>query len=320
MKTLILATFLAFAIAADCMNDDIGQPAIPDMTAPYQGNADFPGGLYACGSNVRPSAHEALGIAEAALILPRLPDGTVHLTQGRIGLITLGPSNAEQLSMSLRSQLVADVEVSKKVRLVEACQFGKTLDLTVDPNDSYWTSNVPTALAHNGITAAQVQVAWIMGAIRFPDDWPPFPYHVDEMTNLWIEMLQLTKSKFPNLKIAYLSPLQYIGYSAQPDTILGEPFAFEQGFSARNVITRQIAGDAELNADPAAGPVLVPWIDHAYLWCNGVVPRSDGLTWLCPTDCAGDGIHLSQAGGAKLATLLRTTWKADPVAQPWLLQ
>lgn len=296
---------------ANCANDDVGIQALCDMSADYLGNPAFPPGVYPGNTNVRPAGHENVGLEQASLVEPRLADGTVNLTTGKIGLITLGVSNGEQVSQALRQQLIADLATSRKVRLVEACQFGQTLDLVDDPNAPYWTQNVPQALAANGISAAQVQVAWIMQALRYPADWPAFPDHVEVETGFWIALLHNAKAMFPNLRLAFCAGLQFQGYAQQP-TILNEPFAFEQHFAVRELLARQIAGDPDFDLS------VCPWLDMSELWCNGVIARSDGLTWTCP-DANPDGVHCSQAGANKLATWIRTGWKLDPVAQPWLL-
>jgi len=79
--------------------------------------------------------------------------------------------------------------------------------------------------------------------------------------------------------------------------------------------------EAQINGDPNLDLSIAPWLSWGtYLWSDGVVPRSDGLTWLCPVDCAGDGIHLSYTGGQKLASLLRAPLKSDPTCTSWLIR
>ena len=313
---LVLASAVAAApLPADCANNDVGIPALTDQTGNYAGNPNFPGGLYPGGTNTRPPGHTAVGLEQAALVLPRDSNGNVVTTpNGRIGFIELGMSNAKQVAQPFNQQCLADAQLSRKITYVDVCQYGKTLDVVADPGDVYWTTNVPAAVRQRNLTNEQVQVAWIMNATRSPDDWPPFPDHLTIEAGFWIDVLRNAKAIFPNLAIAYLDAIQFQGYSSQKEP-LDEPFAFEQGFAVRQVITQQINGDPQLDLSRA------PWLSWgAYFWCNGIVARSDGMKWLCPTDCAGDGIHLSTAGGQKLATQLRTKLKADVTAMPWLLR
>lgn len=310
LATGLLAFLFGFALYSDCGNDDVGIPALTDMTTDYA--IGYPGGLYG-GTNDRPSAHELVGMSQSSLVVPRLSNGTPGQS-GKIGFVGLGMSNAEQLFIAFRQQCLADTTLNPRVRYVEACQFGQTLDLVADPDAPYWTVNLPAALSAAGCTAAQVQVAYIFEALRFPANWGGFPAHVEIAAGFWVDLLHNAKAVFPNLRIAYLDSLQFMGY-AQQKSVLEEPFAFEQAFAVRQVIQDQIDGDSDLDLS------IAPWISWAlYNWNNGVVQRSDGLDWLCPQDCAGDGIHLTFAGGSKLASRLRATLKADPTCTGWFLK
>jgi len=61
----------------------------------------------------------------------------------------------------------------------------------------------------------------------------------------------------------------------------------------------QINGNANLNWDPSKGPVMAPWMSWAaYDWANGLLARSDGLTWSC-RDVMSDGVHPSPLHGWK---------------------
>ena len=71
--------------------------------------------------------------------------------------------------------------------------------------------------------------------------------------------------------------------------------------------------------DTRIGPVdyekeQVPWIAWgAYLWANGTLPRSDGLTWQ-RDDFESDGEQLSPMGARKAATLLMQFLYSEPTA------
>jgi hypothetical protein len=124
------------------------------------------------------------------------------------------------------------------------------------------------------------------------------------------------RDKFPNLQICYVSSRIYGGYSA-PGTLNPEPQAYESGFSVKWLIEDQINGDPGLNYGQLTGPVRSPLLLWgAYLWADGINPRSDGLTWLS-TDLESDHVHPSAAGEQKTAGLLSAFFAGDATAAPW---
>jgi hypothetical protein len=54
------------------------------------------------------------------------------------------------------------------------------------------------------------------------------------------------------------------------------------------------------------------------MWADGIVPRSDGLVWLC-SDFQPDGTHPSNQGTAKNAVYLMDFVHTDSTAQSWYL-
>ena len=103
--------------------------------------------------------------------------------------------------------------------------------------------------------------------------------------------------KFPNLKITYLSSVNYTGYSNGVYNLYHEPYAYEAGFAAKYSIQDQINGNANLNFDPSKGTVLASWMAWGpYYWVDGLVPRSDGFVWSCQ-DSRFDGTHPSDPAG-----------------------
>jgi hypothetical protein len=131
-------------------------------------------------------------------------------------------------------------------------------------------------------------------------------------------ILGIVRDYFPNARLAYLASRIYAGYAITGTN--PEPWAYENGFTVKWLIEAQLGGDPGLNYDPDAGPVESPWLSWGvYTWADGVIPRSDGLTWICPDDFQSDGTHPTPAGSLKVATLLMDFLKADPVAEPWFL-
>jgi hypothetical protein len=63
--------------------------------------------------------------------------------------------------------------------------------------------------------------------------------------------------------------------------------------------------------------VVAPWASWAaYYWTNGLLGRSDGLTWSCQ-DNIGDGVHPATSGRVKAAAQLLNFMKTDDTAIPW---
>lgn len=134
-------------------------------------------------------------------------------------------------------------------------------------------------------------------------------------------MIQNARKKFPNLRVAYLASRIYGGYSG--GSLNPEPFAYESAFVARWLIQDQIAGKAELkyaSSDESVQAIKAPLLLWGpYLWADGVTPRrSDGLVWK-RADLGGDETHPSQSGREKVARLLLSFFKENPLARSWFV-
>ena len=130
--------------------------------------------------------------------------------------------------------------------------------------------------------------------------------------------LRELKTRYPNLQIAYLSSRVYGGYATTSWN--PEPFAYETALSNRWVIMGQITTIRTGSLwDTRIGDVnyqkgTVPWIAWGpYLWADGTMPRSDGLTWQ-RDDFEADGEHLSAKGADKGARLLFDFLMHEPTA------
>jgi hypothetical protein len=175
---------------------------------------------------------------------------------------------------------------------------------------TYWAT-VERRLDVAGLTAAQVQIAWAKLAhagptLKFPEDAQQLQFEIEII-------VQSLRSRFPNLKLLYLSSRIYAGYADTP--LNPEPFAYQSGFSVKWLIEKQIQGDPDWNFDSGR----VPWMAWGpYLWADGLEPRSDGLVWEC-SDLGPDGTHPSDSGRLKVANMLLDFLKSDTTAQPWFL-
>lgn len=316
MRTLTLLAALLFVAPLlaqkDCNRSSFGLIPLPDLAGgSYLGR---PGGLYPGGTNAIPAAHFAAGLTRAGEIVPRLGDGTPS-PDGRVVLLSIGMSNTTQEFSTFVPWSNADPEREAHLQIVDGAQGGQDARIFANPNANAWTV-IDQRLTNAGVTPAQVQALWIKQALAAPTSLA-WPAHVVELTDLLSAVVRNAKARYPNAKVAFLSSRTYGGYSPNPGRT--EPLSYETGFAIRDVIAHQIAGDPSLNHDPNQGPVLAPWLAWGpYLWADGIVPRSDGLRWLCE-DTVADGVHPSQSGRLEIADLLSAHFRSHPIATPWYL-
>ena len=289
--------------------DKIGQKPLTEMTAADR-YKDQDGGLYGGGRNEPPDEHRQAAEAALAKIEPLDASGK-PAAGGTIGFVSISMSNATQEFSKFKQSADSDAGKSPKVTIVDCAQGGQAMAEWVDPEGMPWQVAARRLVAAK-VSPEQVQVAWIKLANKGPRG--DLAEHGKKLEQDTIAVIQNAKTKFPNLRIAYLSSRIYAGYAT--GSLNPEPYAYESGFVARWVIQRQIEGDKQLvhRGDEAKAPLLL-W--GPYLWADGVTPRkSDGLVYN-REDLAGDGVHPSQAGREKVAKLMLEFYKSDPLAKPW---
>ena len=269
------------------------------------------GGLYPGGSNVPPAAHLAAGLALSDSIVPLHPDGTPDAEKGRIALVSVGMSNTQAEFQRFMDVTHRDPRVNPKVVPVNGALSGQTADRWVDPEALAWEW-LEMRLTDRALTPLQVQVAFIKqthaGGGAFPDKAQALQADLEAIVhNL--------HARFPNLKLVFLSSrtrsyLYERGLSP-------EPVAFETAFAVRWLIEAQIAGDPELNYDPARGEVTAPFLAWGpYLWIDGETPRADGRVWTAQ-NLAVDCVHPSLEGRDQVAEMLVEFFLNDPLAAAW---
>src|SRR5262245_14368798 len=320
IPTLVLASatlMMAFfapppgLAVGNCPGTSTGRIPLIDLPpALYQG---FEGGLYPSSGKARPIDHEG---AADRLARVRLLDGTgaPDALNGRIVMLSIGMSNTTQEYQRFMQLAVADTTRNRAVVLVDGAQGGWSADKVSDPtqNAMFW-STVSTRLSAAGVTPAQVQAIWLKEAdagptLLFPEDARKLQQEIETI-------IRDIKTRFPNASQLYLSNRIYAGYATGP--LNPEPFAYQSGFAVKWIVQDQIEGLASLNFDPGRGPVEAPWLSWGpYLWADGLVPRSDGLTWSCD-DLGTDGTHPSDSGRLKVAQMLLSFLKSDAVATRW---
>jgi hypothetical protein len=277
------------------------------------------GGLYGNGRNEPPPEHLKAALAESKQIVPRNADGKPS-AEGKIALLSLGMSNTTMEYSKFKQLADGDPAKSPSLVIVDGAQGGQDAERWTHVGANTWQV-AEERMKAAGVTTNQVQAVWLKQARIGPSRFGDFPKHVEELEGNILGSLQLAKRHYPNLRIAYLSSRIYAGYATTG--LNPEPYSYEGAFAVRELIERQIKGDAALNYDPAKGEVKSPLLLWGpYLWADGLTPRkSDGLIWKREDLSDRDGTHPSPASGReKVAKLLLTFFSNDPTSQPWFLK
>jgi hypothetical protein len=289
-----------------------GLKPLTEMTADdrYKGED---GGLYGAGMNEPPEVHQ-LAAQEALKKITPLDTQGKPSPNGKIVFISLGMSNAAGEFSMFKDSADRDPQKSPDVLIVNCAIGGAGVSSWASRGSGTW-QKVAERLKAADVTPEQVQVAWIKHADPgpAPDTFAlQYAKHVKEKI---AGSLAVTRSTFPNLRVAYLSSRIYGGYNiAGIRRVNPEPFAYETAFSVRWVILDQIASEKKGKVER---PVLL-W--GPYLWADGVTPRkSDKLVWE-RKDLGEDGVHPSQLGGQKVASLLQEFVKTDAGAKCWFVK
>jgi len=289
-----------------------GLKPLTEMTAEdrYKGED---GGLYGGGNNEPPEVHQQ-ATREALGKIKLLDRQGRPAKNGKIVFISLGMSNTFGVFRMFKEIADLDLQKSPDVLIVNCAVGGAGVSRWAKPRSGTWNT-VAERLREANVTPEQVQAAWIKHAE--PGPWPdesPLQYARKVKQDL-AASLAITRSTFPNLRIAYLSSRTYGGYNiAGIRRVNPEPFAYETAFSVRWVIQDQIKSETKGKIE---GPVLL-W--GPYLWADGVTPRkSDKLVWE-RKDFGQDGVHPSKLGGQKVANLLLEFFKNDATAKTWFVK
>ena len=219
-------------------------------------------------------------------------------------MVSIGMSNtSHEFSQFIR---LADADARKNPSLVmiDAARNGAAATKIAVPFGEYWR-HVDSQLQRGAISAAQVQVVWLKTALA--DEPQGFPEKARLLQRMLCSIIEILGTKFPQLKLVYLSSRIYGGYS---ETELSpEPIAYESAFAVKWLIEARIN---KANVDRR-----IPWVSWGpYLWADGSTPRNDGLTWE-RSDFEPDGVHPSAQGALKVATELFEFFESDSSARLW---
>jgi hypothetical protein len=314
---------------------------LDELKGSYKGED---GGLYGVGRNTPPEAHLSACQEESKKIQPLDAEGKTS-PDGRIVLLSLGMSNTTMEFSQFVKTANADAKKSPAVVALDGAIGGRTaLAWSLDGRDMLVSSEaerlgkvmekmgrkpngfgdtwstVEKRLKEHGVTAQQVQVLWIKQAEAKPEGLGEFPEHARTLEADIIDMLNIAKQRYPNLRVAYLSSRIFGGYATT--TLNPEPYAYEEAFSMRWLIQDQIKGAPSLNYDSKRGEVKSPIVVWGpYLWANGKTPRkSDGLVWNEEDFVTTDHTHPSDSARQKVADLLLKFFETDPAARRWFVK
>jgi hypothetical protein len=302
---------------------------ITQMVGPYKG---FAGRLYT-GSNQMPDDHAAAGAVRAAAIVPRDTSG-VPDPGGKYVMVSIGMSNTTQEYCSgggglpcdpftFMGQAAADPAVNHTtLALANGALGGRTAAFWDSPTDPDYDRVRDTVLAPQGLSEAQVQMAWVK--VANPGPTAALPAAQSDAYRLLTQtgdIVRALKVRYPNLQQVFLSSRIYAGYATTP--LNPEPFAYESAFAVKWAVGAQIRQMRTGEVDPRAGNLdygsVAPWMAWGpYLWANGPYARLDGLRWL-RADFAPDGTHPSNPGRQKVGSLLLAFFKTAPQTSCWFL-
>lgn len=272
--------------------------------AKYKG---MDGGLYGGGSNEPPEPLKQAA-AEAAKQVAPLDAAGKPSPDGKIGLMSIGMSNTTMEFSAFQRLADEGPRKNPKLVIVDAAQGGKDAAAWAKgagAGNPVW-DEADRRIKAAGLSAAQVQVVWIKQALAGPARYGDFPAHADALRKDVETILATARSRYPNLRLAYLSSRIYAGYAAS--ALNPEPYAYEGAFAMRGVIEDQLkAGE---------GPAVV-W--GPYLWADGVKGREGDDLVYTRQDLGADGTHPSAAGRQKVARLLLHFFQTDPTAAPWFV-
>ncbi len=313
--------------AVDCTVTSVGFVPLNDLgTGLYLGQ--FQGGLYTGGLNLVPTAHAAEGRARALAVAP---------ISGKYVLLSIGMSNTTQEFCSaggglpcdawtFMGQAAANPRVNHTTLAIANGALGGQAASTWDsPTDTNYNRVRDTVLAPQGLTESQVQVVWVKVADAGPTvHLPNANADAYVLEGLTASVLRACKTRYPNLKIAFVSNRIYAGYAGYPvpqSTLNPEPYSYESGFSMKWLIEAQVNQMAGGPVDPVAGDLnyntVAPWVAWGpYLWADGTTPRSDGLTYVC-ADLQSDGTHPAMTGEQKVGAMLLNYMLNSRFATRW---
>lgn len=279
-----------------------------DLDTNYLG---YPGKLFP-GSN-QPSGTYAQDLQQICASIKPLNAGGHYDPLGKVGFVSVGPSTSLIMMNALIEKMRHNEHVNPKLWPLSLGQGGMGINQLLTNSTKFWDT-VALKLAEFQLSPKQIQVVYFEEDDNddYSSAFPARPLDVKEKLK---QGLQLIKTKFPNVKVAYvLARTTTIYMPIRDDNKQQEPIAYYLGFADKWLIEDQINGDPGLayKGDNIVAPI-VTW--GPYQWADGDRYRSDGFNWLkSDTD---DGLHPNDQGSDKLSDLFLNFLLTDPYARLW---
>jgi beta-lactam-binding protein with PASTA domain len=208
--------------------------------------------------------------------------------------MSVGMSNGKRIWDTFTIDAEADPLRNPDVQLVNGASSGGAVSAWADGLGFIW-GEMDEELDNAGKDRNDVSVIWWMIANNVShnsqEDYSSI-LEADART-----ALDLFAAEFPNLKVVWVQSMIYAGYSTTSGNY--EPFAYETGLVADRLVADQ------------SWPF---YVGHGpYMWADGLVPRGDGLIWLCE-DFADDGNHPERGAKDKMSEHMLQFFQEDSVA------
>ena len=300
----------------NCNNHTSGFTPINDLGAGFWNGKQ--GGIYPNGSNERPANHTAAGVTLAQNITPLDLNGNPDPVNGKIIFAGIGMSNTRLEFEVFERAVRVEENINPQLEAITTAINSHDLNIIQDSTHAYW-DNLYTLLEDRGASYQQVQAIWFKQGRAWPNEADTsFTAYMDTLVAQLVSCMQIIHNRYPNCRMVYISSRIYGDYQPDDFRLNPEPFAYYNGWGVKELVERQLNGDPELAWE---GPdAKAPWISWAsYLWADGVNPRNDGLTWLCPDDFLDDGAHPSPVGSRKVSDYLMDFFKTDETSISWFL-
>lgn len=296
----------------NCNINQSGLTPITDLGVGYY--RGYQGGLYPNGSNVRQGVHLSSALSVVRTIKKLKTNGQPD-TNGNIVMIGIGASNPRTEFDAFIQQITASGSLRSGVKIINTCIGGQGVQKMNTPTANYW-QQAKNTLQQQGLTEAQVQVAWIETDNTSNGD-TLFPRAPLLLINDLKVLLETIKLKFPNIKICYLSSRAFSGYALASASEIGKgllyPRDYYNGWALKWMVEKQI------NNEPGFTISTIPFITMGnYNWSQGSQPRMDGFFLDCNLDIGSDGLHLTAPGEEKIGALMKSFFLTDTTTYGWL--
>jgi len=216
----------------------------------------------------------------------------VAATNGRIGVVCIGMSNAKQECGHYMDTLYESLsdQINPEVVVVNCAVGGRAIERWNDPeyDEALWDTCLNEMIPEAGLDPEQIKVVWHKAAKQFVTEGDRKGTLIDFQTEL-SSFAEKLLEKLPSVQAVYTTSRSYGGFTDRYDR--GEPLSRAQGQALNNWLKK----------NPKVGGVWFGW--GPYIWgpeCSG---NDEGLCYE-REDYADDGIHPALGAREKISKLL----------------